>query len=125
MAASVPDFKDINVRWPGHPKYNSRKIIEDDLVEVIVQKLEMLLFTNTSEVYGDTDFGASLEYYLWETNLSNINLKSVIVDQVNQYVPELMTLGYTLDLSLYDGTLRDIMVLNFIIKGYNVAFVLQ
>jgi hypothetical protein len=125
MAASVPDFKDVYVRWPGHPKYNSRKIIEDDLVEVIVQKLEMILFTNANEVYGDSSFGASLEYYLWETNLSNTNLKSIIIEQVNNYVPEIMTLGYTFDLKLYEGTLRDIMVLDFVIKGYNVAFVLQ
>ena len=117
------DVKDINLRWPGHPKYIVNKPIEDDVVEVLVQKLEMVLFTRNQEVYGDQNFGANLEYYLWSTSLSNQNLKDEITDQINTYIPELNTVGYTLNLQLYTGIVRDIMVLNFTILGYNIGFV--
>ena len=121
--AKVPNYKDIYTRWPEHPRYNSRQIIEDDLIEVIVQKLEMVLFTNKGEVFGDLDFGASLETYLWETNLSNLNLEQVIYEQIDKYIPELNDIEFDFDLEMFEGTLRDIMILNFVIKGYNVRFI--
>jgi len=119
------DVKDINIRWRGHPKYKTNKVIEDDFIEVIVQKLEMVLFTRQGEVYGDQNFGANLEYYLWSTSLSNQNLKEEIVEQINTYIPELVSIGYTLDLQLFNGTARDTMVLNFTILGYNINFVFE
>jgi len=123
--ARIENFQDISIRWKGHQKYKPRKIIEDDAVEVIVQKLEMLLFTGEDEVFGqDADgFGADLERYLWQTRVSNDILKGVIVQQINRWVPELLIMGYDLEIKLFEGTFRDIMEVNFEIQGYNVTFV--
>ena len=101
------------------------KIIENNAVEVIVQKLEMILFTNKNEILGQegVNVGADLEFYLWNTNVSNDILKSKVVQQINQYVPELNLMGYTFDLVLYEGTVKDIMELKFVIQGYNINFV--
>ena len=122
--ASIQDFKDFTVRWTGHPKFNSSKIIEDNVVEVIVQKLEMLLFTDSKEIMGNEgyNFGADLEYYIWETKVANSILQNKIKNQISLYVPELDVIGYELELSFYEGDYRDILSLNFTIKGYNVAF---
>ena len=49
---ALKDVKDLVIRYDGHPKYISNKIIEDDEIEVIVQKLEMILFTNKGEIFG-------------------------------------------------------------------------
>lgn len=122
----TPDYRDITIRWPGHPKYKNRRVIEDDLVEVIVQKLEIMLMSMTNEVYGDLEFGGNIPYYLWQTKLSNNNLKVLIVNQIDLYIPELNTIGYTLDLHLFDkNPTMDILVLEFVIKGYNVNFVFE
>ena len=122
--AQTPDFKDIVIRWPGHPKYKGRDyIIENDLVEVVVQKLEMLLFSTKGAVLGDEDMGCNLEYYLWQTSVPNETLKSIITEQIITYIPELYAMGYTLDLNIFEGTIQDILVLNFVIKGYNVSFI--
>lgn len=125
--AKINDFKDFNIRWEGHPKYKTDKIIEDDIVEVIVQKLEMLLYTNKNEVLGSDcfDFGANLEHYLWETQVPNSTLKSSIINQINKYIPELNTIGYEFELTLYDLPVRDAMELNFRIRGYNVSFLFE
>ena len=122
---ALKDVKDLVIRYPGHPKYEPDRIVEDDDVEVIVQKLEMILFTNKGEVLGDTNIGCNLEYYLWQTRITTGNLKSKIDEQINTYIPELITLGYTLDLYLYEGTLRDILNLDFVIKGYNIEFIFE
>lgn len=122
---ALKDVKDLVIRYPGHPKYEEGRIVEDDDVEVIVQKLEMILFTNKGEVFGDVNMGCNLEYYLWQTRITTGNLKAKIEDQISVYIPELIIIGYTLDLYLYEGTLRDILNLDFVIKGYNIEFVFE
>ena len=119
------DVKDLVIRYPGHPKYQSDRVIEDDEVEVIVQKLEMILFTNKGEVLGNIDIGANLEYYLWQTRVTTGNLKNKVEEQIASYIPELVSRGYTFDVQLFEGTLRDILYLNFVIKGYNIDFIFE
>lgn len=122
---ALKDIKDLVIRYPGHPKYEEDRIVEDDEIEAIVQKLEMILFTNKGEVLGDVNIGANLEYYLWQTRITTGNLKNKIQEQIVTYIPELINLGYTLDLILYEGTLRDILYLNFVIQGYNIDFIFE
>ena len=121
----LKDVKDFVIRYDGHPKYQSERIIEDDEIEVIVQKLEMILFTNKGEILGDIELGANLEYYLWQTNVTSGNLKNKVEEQIFTYIPELNSLGYDLNIDLFEGTVRDILYLNFIIKGYNIDFVFE
>ncbi len=121
----IPDLKDFTIRSKGHPRYKTDKVIEDDVVEVIVQKLEMILFTNTGDVFGEDEMGCNLEYYLWQTKLANNNLKDIVTDQIDRYVPELNVIGYSLDLDLIEGVDKDLMELNFVIKGYNITFLFE
>ena len=122
---ALRDVKDLVIRYPGHPKYQPDRIIEDDEVEVIVQKLEMILFTNKGEVLGNIDIGANLEYYLWQTRVTTGNLKNKVAEQIATYIPELIAIGYSFDVQLFEGTLRDILYLNFVIKGYNIDFIFE
>lgn len=122
---ALKDVKDLVIRYPGHPKYEPGRIIEDDEIEVIVQKLEMILFTNKGEVLGNLDIGANLEYYLWQTRVTTGNLKNKVEEQIQTYIPELIAIGYSFDVQLFEGTLRDILYLNFVIKGYNIDFIFE
>lgn len=117
--------KDLVIRYPGHPKYQEGRIVEDDEIEAIVQKLEMILFTNKGEVLGDIEIGCNLEYYLWQTRITSGNLKNKVEEQIRTYIPELLSIGYTFDVRLFEGTVRDILYLDFIIKGYNIGFVFE
>lgn len=123
--AYIENLSDFTIRWRGHPKFNSTKVIEDDVVEVIVQKLELLLFTNKKEVLGSVgyDMGADIEYLLWETKIPNQIIKQKIEIQIAKFIPELLLMGYNFELSIYEGEYRDILSLDFEIKGFNVAFV--
>lgn len=119
------NFSDFYIKYDGHPRYHSQKIVENDVVEVIVQKLEMVLFTNKGSLYGNPDIGCDLEYYLWSTKVPDTEIKNTVVSQINKYVPELNDIGYTLDLKLYEGEYRDILYLNFTINGYNYTMVMD
>jgi len=64
------DFTDFYILYQGQPKYDSTELIEDELIRVIVQKYQMVIFTNKGEVLGDPDFGANLEEILFEFSAS-------------------------------------------------------
>lgn len=121
---ALNDVKDLVIRYDGHPRYIVNKIVEDDDIEVIVQKLEMILFTNENDVIGD-NVGIGLEYYLWQTRVSVVTIESKVREQVTKYIPELDQIGYSLSIDIFEGTYRDIMYLNFIIQGYNIDFIFE
>ena len=118
----MADYRDINIKWPGYPNYNPNQIIEDDAVNVVVQKLNMLLFTNTGENYGDPNMGCNLEFYLCQTNVPSTMIEDNIRKQITTYIPELDSMGYTLTIDMYQGSEQDQMYLNFVIAGNNIVF---
>jgi len=118
------NVKDLVIRSEDHPRYETGKIVEDDEIEVMVQKLEMLLYTSENDVIGDS-IGIGLEYYLWQTRVSVSTIESKIKEQISHYISELEQLGYSLSVDIFEGTYRDIMYVNFIIKGYNIDFVFE
>ena len=120
-----PDFKDFYIKDPKSIKYVVNKMIEDDVINVLVQKLEMLLFTKTGELYGQFEFGADLEFYLWQTDVSVKDFRNLIISQISTYIPELDTIGYSLQDNIYEGPVQDTLVLDFVIQGYNVEFIVN
>ena len=72
------NFTDFYIGYPGHPRFKESALIEDDVVRVIVQKYEMILFTNKGDVFGAPNFGSNLEELLHETKLSAETIESVV-----------------------------------------------
>lgn len=119
------DIKDFNIRYKGHPKYNEYRFVEDRTMEFIVQKIEMILFTNKGDLIDDYDFGANLEYYLWSTKVPVSKIKKEIQSQFQKYIPELASYDYSIDVDIYQGTARDILTVNIKIKDTEMDFVLK
>jgi hypothetical protein len=82
-------FIDFYIGYPGHPRYRTPDIIEDDVVRVIVQKYEVIIFTNKGELLGDPNFGADLTILLHETRLSAETIEGTIKAQIADYIPEI------------------------------------
>lgn len=116
------DFRDFYIGYEGHPKFRVNKIITDDLIRVIIQKYEMLIFTNKGELLGDPNFGADLERLLYETKISAPAVRSIIIDQINEYIPELKDVNYQLDVTFEEDPERyqDVMVVEFKLADYEV-----
>jgi hypothetical protein len=119
-------FIDFYIGYPGHPRYRTPDIIEDDVVRVIVQKYEVILFTNKGELLGDPNFGADLTILLHETRLSAETIEGNIKAQIADYIPEIDGLEYELTVEFLEDPERhqEVMVINFMLNGYQVdAFV--
>ena len=98
------------------------ELIEDDILSVILQKYEMVLFTNKGEVLGDPNFGANLLELLHQTKVSDTYVKSIINEQIALYIPELIDINYNLDVVFTQDPQRyqDIMFIYLKIADYEV-----
>ncbi len=116
------DFKDFYIKYKGHPKYVSNELIEDDIINVIVQKYEMVLFTNKGEVLGLPDFGADLMLLLNETRVSASYVEELIVKQISTYIPELDNMNYSLKVVFAQDpdNYQEMMFIYFQIADYEV-----
>ena len=116
------NFTDFYIGYPGHPRFKESALIEDDVVRVIVQKYEMILFTNKGDVFGAPNFGSNLEELLQETKLSAETIESEINGQIASYIAEIKGLDYTLTVSFFDDPERhqQYMEIYFQIKEYEV-----
>lgn len=120
--AKEPDFKDHYIGYLGHPRFIVNKIIEDDVIRVIIQKYEMLLFTNKGDLLGDSNFGCDLQKLLFETRISRNGVRNIIVDQIDLYITEIKDVKYILDVefSTDPENFQEVMEINFTIADYQV-----
>jgi hypothetical protein len=116
----VKDIRDFYITWAGHPRYKEGEIIVEDAVRLVINKIEMVLFTNKGEFIGDVNFGCDLPLYLWQTNVSVEFIKNVIQEQYDIYIPELRDFNTILDVQLVEGQLQDILVVNTVINEFRV-----
>lgn len=116
------DFTDFYIAYPGHPRFNNKELVEDEVVRVIIQKYEMILFTNKGELLGDPNFGADLERLLHNTMVSSETVKDNIIKQISLYIPELNDIKYELDILFYQDpeNYQDVMEINFKVREYEI-----
>jgi phage baseplate assembly protein W len=121
------DFKDFYIGYEGHPRFTINKIITDDIIRVIVQKYEMILFTNKGELFGDPNFGADLTKLLFETKISAQAVKSIIVSQINTYITELQNTSYTLGVTFQQDpeNYQDVMLVDFTLSDYEIKAIIS
>lgn len=119
------DYRDFYIKYPQHNKYNPDLIFTDTKTDMIVNKIEMVLFTNKGDFIGDADFGCDLEYFLWQTRVSAGRIEDIIRDQFNKYIPEINDIGYELDVSIMQGELRDILLIDIVLNDQTIQAVLR
>jgi hypothetical protein len=117
------DFTDFYILYQGQPKYDSTELIEDELIRVIVQKYQMVIFTNKGEVLGDPDFGANLEEILFEFRVSEDYVKGKIQEQIETYIPEMLGSAYNLQIVFVQDpeNYQDMMFINLTIADYDIV----
>lgn len=121
------DFTDFYIEYPGHPRFRDLQIIEDDVVRIILQKWEMILFTNKGELFFDPNFGGDLEKLLHETRLSAEVIETDLNGQINSYISELSGVPYTLKVTFYEDPERyqEYMEVYFSIADYEIYAVIN
>jgi phage baseplate assembly protein W len=121
------DFKDHYIGYNGHPRFIVNKIVEDDVIRVIIQKYEMLLFTNKGELLGDPDFGCDLPILLFQTKVSAEGVRKIILQQIRKYIPELSTTNFELKASFFQDpeNFQDVLQIDFTLADYEVYAIIS
>lgn len=116
------NFTDFYISYAGHPRFVESELIEDDIIRVIVQKYEMILFTNKGDVLGEPNFGGDLTLLLHETRLSAESIEGDLRAQISDYIPEIDGFNYELSVEFFDDPekFQEYMVINFTLNEYNV-----
>lgn len=115
-------FKDFYIKYKGHPSFSDMELIEDDVIRVIVQKYEMIIFTNKGDLLGDPNFGADLPNLLYETKLSAEFIEGDIKAQIADYIPEVDNISYDLKVEFFEDPERfqEYMVIGFKIRDIEI-----
>jgi hypothetical protein len=121
----MADYRTFYIVSQNDTRYKPNEIIVQDKLRVIVNKMEILLFTNKGDVMADLDMGCDLDYYVWQTNVSGDYVKANIVAQFNNYIPELNTVNWDINVSLLEGTLQDILVIDIFVDEYSIKAIFR
>ena len=116
------DFTDFYIIGPEDPYYVANEVVSSEIIEVIIQKYKMVLFTNKGEVMGDSNFGANLLELLYETKVSESYVRSIIEQQIQAYIPELLNANYTLQIIFTQdpNNYQDMMFILLSVADYNI-----
>jgi hypothetical protein len=121
------NFTDFYISYKGNPNFKEFELIEDDLLKIVIQKWEMILFTTKGEVFGEPNLGADLSYYLHETKLSADSIKESLNEQISYFMPELNEIDFTLDVEILEDPERyqEYMEINFALKDIEVYIIVS
>ncbi len=119
------DYRDFYIKYPQHNKYNSEAFFTETKTDMIVNKIEMLLFTRKGDFIADPNFGCDLEFYLWQTRVSATKIEDIIREQINLYIPELNDIGYNLTVSIMQGQIRDVLVIDIVLNDQTIQAILK
>jgi hypothetical protein len=121
------NFSDFYIIGPDNPNFISSELIEDEIIRVIVQKYEVIVFTNKGDLFGDPNFGGNLPELLFETKVSAAVVENNIRDQITTYIPEISNIAYSLSVSFYQDlyNVQDVMQIYFQISEYDVLLTIS
>lgn len=114
------DLRDFYIKYEDHPRFVVNRVVEDEAIEVIINKMEMILFTNKGEVLGDPDFGADLYFFLHQTKVAAETVETIINDQFKKYIPELNNVAYSMTASIVPGTFQDLLFIDITVNGVEI-----
>jgi hypothetical protein len=121
------NFIDFYIGYKNHPKFIDKKMIEDDLIRIIVQKYEMIIFTNKGDVLGDPNFGGDLPKLLYQTRVSAETVERNLLEQIFEYIPEISDLNFQLKAEFFADpeNYQEIMEIKFQLTDYEVYAIIK
>jgi hypothetical protein len=116
------DFTDFYILYEGVPFYTPVDLIEDDVIKVIIQKYQLIIFTIKGEVLGQPDFGANLDELLFETNVSESTVKEIILEQLSLFCTEIYSTNFDVNIVFVQDpeNYQDMMFINLTINEYDI-----
>lgn len=110
-------LKELYCKHSSDPTLQDDILEHSDIYEAVLSKIRMILFTRKGDVLGEPNFGTSIEDYVFETNVSGIDLESMIQEQILTYVPESDFFKITVNAKFKKGKTQDTCFIDIKING--------
>lgn len=114
-------LKEIYAIPNGEKRYRNDVMELSSELDVIIQQVDLLLFTNKGDVLLMPDFGCNLEQYLFETTYNESVIKSIIMEQINNYIYLKGTYSVDVDVSFIKWDFNVAMLVDLTINNKKVA----
>lgn len=108
---------DIYLRSDDDPLFKSGVIDISDNLSILLMQIEMCIFTEKWEVFGEPRLGLGLESLLWETNLSEIEIKRKLETNIQRYCPYSRYYEVKVNVIFSEGEVYDYCVLDVVVDG--------
>lgn len=117
------DYTDFYILDSSFNKFNDTELIEDDLIRLIIQKYQILVYTNQGDVLGDLNLGTNLLELLYETKLAAGPIQEQINQQINAYIPEISSTPYDLQVVFEQDpeNFQEIMFISFKLDEFEIV----
>ena len=99
------------------PNYNSKEMQLDAELELLLTQISTMLFTRKGEVLGEPNFGANLEDYVYELRYNDYQLKTVIDNQLNEYIPLASKYSVDVNIEVVDGISNHVVFLDITVDS--------
>lgn len=110
---------DLNIKYPQHPRFDSNQVEVSGDLEILIQQIELLLFTNKGEVIGEEDYGIGLEEYLFKLNVNAKQIASQAEQQIYNEIPEANKFTVKVDGKVYNQASDSVGVFSVEINNSN------
>lgn len=99
------------------PNFDPQQVQSDEEISMLLTQIEVLLFTRKGEVLGSPEFGANLEDYVYSFMYNDDMLKSIVENQIQEYVPLARKYNTQVTVEFAQETERNVMFLDIIIDS--------
>ena len=89
--------------------------------DVVIQQVDLLLFTNKGDILMLPEFGCNLEQYLFETTWNQMAIKEMIMDQIRNFIYLDGSILVDVDVSFHKWEYNVAMVVDLKINNRKVA----
>ena len=107
--------------------HDVNKVVLGSPVDILLQQVDLLFDTDKYAVLGDPDFGSNYDRYLYTLGFSNASLEAKIMSDL--YKLDLMGFTPSVEVQLFDGTERDIALIDITFTGsyekHNKTYVIK
>ena len=108
---------DLYTRIDGDPGFNPGQLEIDDEVVILLNQIEMLLFTRQGDVLGAETMGVNIEDMIFSLTVSAGVIETAIYNQIRHYCQLANKFQVDIDVRFFKGTERDIGVVDILIDG--------
>jgi hypothetical protein len=107
---------DLYTKIEGDPGFVNNVIEVNTDLDFLLTQIEVILFTEKTEVMGSNLLGANLSTMIFQTNVSASMIEEIVNEQIRSYCPLSNTYNVKTQCQFFKGIERDIALLDIIIN---------